>query len=48
MAKAKCITIPQKVKWEEYLAELRAVKVPKLPKDIKSIKRCYLCYKGKI
>lgn len=57
MAKAICITIPQKVKWKDYQKELKAVedgkqvlnfKVPRLPKDIKSIKRCYLCYKGKI
>lgn len=57
MAKAICITIPQKIKWENYQKELKAVedgkqvlnfKVPRLPKDINNIKRCYLCYKGKI
>lgn len=55
--KAICITIPKKIKWEDYEKELKAVedrshvlnfKVPNLPKDIKSIKRCYLCYNGKI
>ena len=57
MAKAICITIPQKIKWDDYQNELKAVedgkqvlnfKVPRLPKDINNIKRCYLCYKGKI
>lgn len=55
--KAICITIPKKIKWEDYKKELKAVedgsqvlnfKVPNLPKDIKSIRRCYLCYDGKI
>lgn len=55
--KAICITIPKKIKWEEYKKELKAVedgsqvlnfKVPNLPKDIKNIRRCYLCYDGKI
>lgn len=55
--KAICITIPKKIKWEDYKKELKAVedgsqvlnfKVPNLPKDIKNIRRCYLCYDGKI
>lgn len=43
--KAICITIPKKIKWEDYKKELKAVedgsqvlnfKVPNLPKDIKT------------
>lgn len=45
--KAICITIPKKIKWEDYKKELN-FKVPNLPKDIKNIRRCYLCYDGKI
>ena len=55
--KAICITIPKKIKWEDYKEELDAVKdgkqvlnfkVPVLPKEIATIKRCYLCYNSQI
>lgn len=51
------ITLPSKVKWEEYEKELEAVKdgenvlnfkVPYLPKETEVGKRCYLAHNGYI
>ena len=49
------ITIPKKVKWEDYQKELDVVKdgsqmmlyhIPLKPKENINRKRCYLCYDG--
>ena len=50
-----CITIPKKIKWEDYEKELKAVedeskemnyKIPTLPKDVHAGDRCYVCHDG--
>lgn len=51
------ITIPKKIRWEDYLKEIATVKdgsqqmmfkVPNLPQRTNVGDRCYLCYQGKI
>ena len=52
-----CITIPKKIKWEDYEKELKQVedetyemnyRLPTLPKDVKVGDRCYICHDGLI
>ena len=51
------ITIPKKIKWEEYMKEISTVqtgdqqmmfKVPSLPQRADIGSRCYICHQGKI
>lgn len=51
------ITIPKKIKWEDYLKEIADVQdgdktmlfhVPNLPEKLNVGDRCYLCYNGQI
>ena len=51
------ITIPKKIKWEEYMKEISTVqtgdqqmmfKVPSLPQHADIGSRCYICHEGKI
>ena len=52
-----CITIPKKIKWEDYEKELKQVedgtyemnyKLPTLPKDVHAGDKCYICHDGYI
>lgn len=49
------ITIPKKIKWEEYEKELKVVedgshemnyRLPTLPKDVNIGNHCYICHDG--
>ena len=49
------ITIPKKIKWEDYEKELKVVedenhemnyRLPTLPKDVNIGDRCYICHNG--
>lgn len=50
-----CITIPKRIKWEDYEKELKVVEdetyemnyhLPNLPKDVHIGDRCYICHDG--
>ena len=50
-----CITIPKRIKWEDYQKELKQVedetyemnyRIPTLPKDVHPGDRCYICHDG--
>ena len=52
-----CITIPKKIKWEDYEKELKQVadgsyemnyRLPTMPKDVNVGDRCYICHDGYI